>query len=166
MRNANVERCFERARAQAASGKLVVVRSGGLPLLLLPALSAASVNPDMVTEIEKLMPSTVKRSVAVIADTTWATVVKPTLQAAGRSIPFWGLLMGFACIGHSVWVFDGSASLVSAGCRGADVLIVDSASLTALPSDWRIEAAKVMRCLQILVHDRASYRLVPVTTPD
>ena len=37
------------------------------------------------------------------------------------------MLMGFACIGHSVWIFDGSADVFESGCREADVLIVDSA---------------------------------------
>jgi hypothetical protein len=68
--------------------------------------------------------------------------------------------MGFATIGHAVWVFDAaSAEAVVAGCREADVLIVDRARLPALPPGWPAEAAKGMRNRQILVHDRATYRL-------
>jgi hypothetical protein len=163
MLNVNsIEDCFERARARAAEGNLVVVRGDG-QCLLLPALRPASVNAEMVVAIEQMMPSTTQRRVAVIGETTWATGGQPSLQAASQAIPFWGLLMGFASIGHSVWVFHGSANLLSPGCRGADVLIVDSASLAALPNNWQVEAAGVMRNRQILVHDRASYKLLPVS---
>jgi hypothetical protein len=67
--------------------------------------------------------------------------------------------MGFTSIGHSVWIFDGTASVFESGCREADVLIVDSARLTVLPADWQGSAAKVMRNPQILVHDRSNYQL-------
>jgi hypothetical protein len=43
--------------------------------------------------------------------------------------------------------------------RDADVLIVDSARLTGLSTDWQGTAAKEMRYPQILVHDRASFQL-------
>ncbi|HEV3201927.1 MAG TPA: hypothetical protein VGZ73_28715 [Bryobacteraceae bacterium] len=68
--------------------------------------------------------------------------------------------MGFSTIGHAVWIFDATtAVLLSAGCTDADVLIVDSARLAVLPSGWQACAAKAMRSPQILVHDRATYRL-------
>lgn len=81
------------------------------------------------------------------------------IQAANQAIPFFGMLMGINCIGHSVWVFDGSANTFSAGCRDADVLIVDSASVSALSGDWQVQARATMRNPQILIHDRAIYRL-------
>jgi hypothetical protein len=67
--------------------------------------------------------------------------------------------MGIATVGHSVWIFDGAVNVLNAGCRDADVLIVDSASVPLLPADWTIGAEKVMRNPQILVHDRNSYQL-------
>jgi hypothetical protein len=72
---------------------------------------------------------------------------------------FSACFIGFASIGHSVWIFDGSADVFESGCREADVLIVDSARLAALSSDWQHKAAKVMRNPQILLHDRATYQL-------
>jgi len=106
-----------------------------------------------------MLPSSTKRNVAAIADTTWATGATPDLQIANQAIPFFGMLMGFTCIGHSVWIFDGSASVLESGCRHADVLIVDSARLSVLSADWQRIAAKVMRNPQILLHDRATYQL-------
>ena len=162
MNSVNFDDCFQRAHADAARGNLVVVSEKGHRLLLsVPGTGA--VDPQMVAAIEQMMPSTIQRKVAVIADTTWAARGESSLEVASRAIPFLGLLMGFASIGHLVWLFDGSASLFRAGCRGADVLIVDSALIGTLPRNWQVEAARVMRNRQILVHDRANYKLSPAT---
>jgi hypothetical protein len=152
------EEKFKAVRAKAAQGQLVVVRPDG-QYLLLPALRKDSVSAEMVASVQRMMPSTVKRNVAAIGDTTWAAGKAPKLETANRAIPFFGLLMGLTSIGHSVWIFDGAANEFESGCCEADVLIVDSARLTALSIDWQGNAARVMRSPQILVHDRASYRL-------
>lgn len=113
----------------------------------------------MVATVERMLPSTTTQNIAVIGDTTWAAGDGPSLQTANHAIPFFGLLMGLTSIGHSVWIFDGTACAFASGCREADVLIVDSARLASLPPGWQDNAAKVMRKPQILVHDRASYQL-------
>ncbi len=159
MTNPTIEEWFKKAREYAAQGNLVVVREDGKHLLL-PAIHPSSVKPEMTAAVEQMIPSTTKRRVAVISETSWASCGKPSLQAGSQAIPFLGFLTGFAHIGHSVWIFHGSHDLLCAGCRGADVLIVDSASLAALPRDWQVEAASTMRNPQILVHDRASYKLL------
>jgi hypothetical protein len=159
MTSESIEHQFKQARAQAAQGNLVVVREDGKQLLL-PLIRPTAVRPEMVAAIEQIIPSTTKRNVAVIGDVSWASSDEPSLQAASRAIPFWGMLMGFASIGHAVWVFHGSVDLLCVGCKDADALIVDSAALGPLPSDWQAKAAKVMRNPQILVHDRASYKLL------
>ena len=154
-----IEKWFKQAREYAGRGNLVVLREDG-KCLLLPSIQPTSVKAEMKVAIERIVPSTTRRRVAVIGETSWATNGKPSLQAANEAIPFCGLLMGFAHIGHAVWVFRGSADLLCAGCRGADVLIVDSACLRLLPRDWQAEAASTMRNPQILVHDRATYKLL------
>jgi hypothetical protein len=148
---------FKAVRA-AAQGQLVIVRPDGR-WLLLPALKKEAVGPDRVAHAERMMPSQTRRNVAVIGDVLWAAGDIRTLQAANHAIPFFGLLMGLACIGHSVWIFDGGADVLEAGCREADVLIVDSACLTTLSPDWQGRAARVMRNPEILIHDRACYKL-------
>jgi hypothetical protein len=158
METADAERSFEQVRTRAAQGNLVIVRADGEHLLL-PALAKDSVNPKMIASVERIIPSTNKRNVAVIADTIWTSEVSPGIQAAGGAIPFFGMLMGFACIGHSVWVFNGAKTLLTAGCRGADLLIVDSACVADLPTNWQFEAEGSMRCPQIVIHDRATYQL-------
>lgn len=158
MTTSDIRNCFEKARMQAARGNLVVIRSDG-ECLLLPPLAKSLVKPDMVAAIERMIPSTKKCKVAVIGDTSWAASSAPTLQIANQAIPFFGLLMGISTIGHAVWVFNETSNLLSAGCQDSDILIVDSASLAALPSNWEIEAKKVMSDSQILVHDRATHQL-------
>lgn len=154
----NDQDTFEPVRAKAAQGQLVIVRPDG-QFLLLPALRKENVKAEMVAGVERMLPSSNKRNIAVIGDTTWAANATPSLQSANQAIPFFGMLMGFACIGHSVWIFDGSADVFESGCRDADVLIVDSARVATLASDWQPNAAKVMRNPQILLHDRATYQL-------
>jgi hypothetical protein len=96
--------------------------------------------------------------VAVIADTR----VSGSLAEINKTIPFVGILVGLAYIGHCVIVFDGQLSRIAQGCRDADVLIVDGALLPYLHHDWHTTARQVMRTPGIYVHDRNSYTLRPI----
>jgi hypothetical protein len=157
-KTSNLEDRFEQVRARAALGNLVIFRADH-EYLILPALAKDSVSLQMISSVEQTIPSTIKRNVAVIADTTWAEQDSPDIHAANQAIPFFGMLMGFTFIGHSVWVFNGAANLLGSGCRIADILIIDSASLPKLASSWRHAAQSAMRNPQIVVHDRATYKL-------
>jgi hypothetical protein len=140
---------FAAMRARAAQRQLVILRPDRR-VLSLPALSRDAAPAAAVAEVEKLLPSATPRRVAAIADMSWSMEAQPNLQAAARAIPFFGLLMGFAAIGHAVWIFDGS---VLEGCREADLVIVDSARLESLPGGWQRAAASVR------VFDRATREL-------
>jgi hypothetical protein len=76
-----------------------------------------------------------------------------------KAIPFFGMLLGFAYIGHAVWVFEGHSSALGHGCRNADVLLVDGAMVPFLQLDWQTVASRVMRRPEIYVHDRQTFRL-------
>ena len=80
-----------------------------------------------------------------------------------KTIPFFGILLGFAYIGHAVWIFEGHGGALVAGCRDADVLIVDGAMVPHLQTDWPTAASSVMRSREISVHDRATYSLRKAT---
>jgi hypothetical protein len=152
-----LEQNFAAIRQKAALRRIVILRSDG-QYLLIPAGTKESMAPKLVAAAESLLPSSVQRNVAVVGDTSWAAA--PALETANQAIPFFGYLIGFAAIGHAVWIFDArNAAKLTAGCRSADVLIVDSAHQAALPDNWQAIAAKVMRNPQILVHDRATYQL-------
>ena len=149
---------FDAIRLKAQGGSLVIVRPDGRSVSL-PA-RAGLAPAEAVAAVERLLPSTVKRNVAVLADTAWAADAQPSLNAANHAIPFFGLLVGLGAIGHAVWIFDFCAPAgLAAGCKDADVAIVDSARSTKLPPDWQAYARREMRGSQILVHDRATYQL-------
>jgi hypothetical protein len=137
---------------------LIVVTPGRM-LMYQPCPPAGSMPAGQVASIEKMMPSTVKRDIAVIAYTD-LQAVKTNI---GRAIPFMGLLLGFAYVGHAVWVFEGHPSALAAGCRDADLLFVDGGMVPHLADGWAAIAANVMRRKEIYIHDRATYQLSRVS---
>jgi hypothetical protein len=155
-RDLSVEQRFQSIRETAARHQLAIVRPDGQTLYM-PATKTAP--PELIKSIERLLPSTPRRHVAVIADTQWSALPSTSLQDANRAIPFFGMLMGFNFLGHVVWVFDGSADSLSSGCTGADVLILDSDRLASMPVGWENVARKAMIHPDILVHDRSTYKL-------
>jgi hypothetical protein len=149
----DLEKVFPPIREKAAQGQLVILRPDGR-VMQLPALPKESTPPQAIASVERMLPSNVKRNVVAVGDLAWALADAPDLRAANRAIPFFGLLMGFSTIGHAVWIFDSNASAVlAAGCREADVLIVDSKRLAKLPPLWQDGVKKTMRNPQILVLD-------------
>lgn len=118
-------------------------------------------SPSAVERMELIVPSSIKRNIAVIAYTGFAKETFPATSArdGNKAIPFLGILFGLSYIGHSVWIFEGDATALAAGCRDADLLIVDSGMLPFLPHGWQDEAARFMRNPNIMVHDRATYQL-------
>jgi hypothetical protein len=134
----------------------VILRPAAQCLSLRALPKEAAAPPQMLPVVEPMIPPTSKRNVAVIGDTVWATDSHATLHTANQAIPVFGLLRGFAAMGHSVWIFDGPDDVLNAGCREAEVLIVDDACLAKLPGDWQGNALRVMQNPQILVHDALS----------
>ena len=62
-------------------------------------------------------------------------------------------------MGHRVWIFEGRRDDICAGCRHADLLLLDSGVLPSLAQGWEQMAADVMRNANILVHNRQTYQL-------
>lgn len=152
------EKVFEHVRKLTARG-LVIVRPN-MKHLVLPPMSETSSLKSAAANMEKLMPSKVKRNVAVISNASFkAEVEVPDITEVAKSIPFFGMLMGLTYIGHAVWIFEGHATTLAAGCRGADALIVDSVKLPVLSRGWQDTAASVMRNANILIHNRETFQL-------
>ena len=151
------EKLFEDVRKLAAGKGLVVVQSN-LKHLVLPAMAKTPQLESIAANMECLIPSKVKRKVAVISNASFEGDV-PDIQEVAKSIPFLGVLMGLTYLGHGVWIFEGNATTLAAGCRDADVLIVDSAKLPVLPAGWQDAAAAVMRNANILIHNRENFQL-------
>lgn len=149
---------FAEARQRAAKRQLVVMRHSGQTVSL-PAMPREQFPPESVAVVEKMLPSSVPRKVAVIADTAWAEQERPSIAEAGRAVPFFGLVMGLSVIGHAVLVFKStSAMLLTAGCREAELVIVDSAQLPAMPADWQRLITPVVKMPEIQIFDRGTGR--------
>jgi len=158
----DVEKIFNQARKAAAGesdvdgkSRQVVVVTPGRMLMLQPCPPPGSMPASMVGQIEKLLSPKVKRKIAVIA----YTELKALKGNLGKAIPFFGMLSGLAYVGHSVWIFEGHVSALVAGCKEADMLIVDGLMAPHLQSDWQAIASSVAPHIQIYVHDRASHSL-------
>jgi len=160
----DIEQVFAAVRRTAAGEEgtrgLVVV-APDRRMLLMPALEASEKLNEMAAGMERLIPSAVRRNIAVIACTEIGSATGDgfNVAEANRAIPFLGLLMALTYLGHSVWIFEGHATALAAGCRDADVLFVDSGMVPLLDKGWEDTAAGAMRNGNILVHDRATFKL-------
>jgi hypothetical protein len=156
---------FSRVRKVAAGDHgargLVIVRPD-CKYLSMPPLTHSPALQKISAAMERLLPSAVKRNIAVIANTA---ISEPDAASVNKSIPFLGVLIGLVYIGHSVWIFDGDASAVEAGCRDADALIVDSELRRTLVSGWEETARRIMRNANILVYDRKTSNLMLIRQP-
>ena len=135
--------------------------------LVLPCPAVGSMAAENIAQIESIVPSTIKRNISAIAHTEIVSGQKKpvavagpeVVRAAGQAIPFLGLLIGMAYVGHTVRVFNGRTPALASGCKDADVLIVDSALEAKLGGNWKAVASAAMRQANIFVHDRTTYKL-------
>lgn len=160
---ARIHQVFDQARKSADSrhdgernpSRQVVLVTPGRVLMLQPCPAPGSMPKNMVSQIERLVSPKVKRRIAVIA----YTELKAITTGLAKAIPFFGMLVGMAYIGHSVWIFEGHASALAAGCKDADVLIVDSAMVPYLTSNWQHLALSEAPKLEVYIHDRTNHSL-------
>ncbi len=145
------------AGANETRGVVIVKPDAVIALLPQPPESLAL--KSAAAGVEKMIPASPPRTIAVLAATG---AISGSLVEAAKSIPFLGMLMGFCYVGHAVWVFD--PKMLQAGCRDADLLIVDGAVLPGLPDGWQDSVASVMRNANILAHDRATFQVRIVRT--
>jgi hypothetical protein len=152
-----IETFFAKVRKQAAGSRGVSLVRPDQVHFMLPAPAPGSINPQMVAGVRSVIASEQPRNIAAIATTgalAGDPAKPPTLPDVARHVPFFGLLIGLAYVGHAVWIFEGVPSMMPAGCEDADVLIIDSEAVATLPSDWAVDAGLVMKNPNILVFDR------------
>jgi hypothetical protein len=163
----DIQEVFARLRQSAgaagAEGGLAILKPDRTQLLM-PRLESEATLETMAKNMDRMIPGAVKRNIAVIAYTHFdcPAGAAPGLAEVSNAIPFLGILVGLSYIGHAVWVFEGHASALAAGCRDADVLILDSAMRGFLPPAWDSDAAAAMRNANILIYDRVSLQLAAV----
>jgi hypothetical protein len=153
---------FNRARAAAADlvqdadgiyhRQIIIVTPGRL-LVKKECPLAAELQPAQIALLEKFVPRKPALRICAIAYTELEALKKDMR----RAIPFIDYLFGFASLGHSVWVFEGHASALAQGCRGADLLLVDSGMLPELEKnpEWQATAAQAMSTPEIKLVSRS-----------
>jgi hypothetical protein len=141
----------------------VAVVTPGRLLMPVPTPAPDSVPRSSEEAVRKLLPPDPPLNISVVSYTHVAAL----LEDKTRAIPFLGSLVGFASIGHTVVVFEGHPSAFESGVRSSDVLLVDSGMLPFMQEDWAEVAFRVMRPgAQVLVHDRETFRLRRMVSPD
>lgn len=137
-------------RGRVEGQRHLVIVTPGRMCMMHACPRPGSMQAGAVAAIEQLAPSSKPLTIAVIA----LTELRALRASLATAIPFVGYLLGLAYLGHTVVVFEGHASALQAGCRDADVLIVDEAMIPVLPPDWLSVAWSVMRTPQALVFGR------------
>jgi hypothetical protein len=151
------ESFFSKVRRKAEGSHGVSVVRSELVHYIVPAPPQGTIGEQMIAGVKAVLNSEQPRNIAAIApaDALAGDPARPpALPEIARHVPFFGLLMGLAYLGHTVWIFEAVASLLADGCEDADVLIVDSNAIATLPSGWSENVSGVMRNANILVYDR------------
>jgi hypothetical protein len=163
----DIEEVFANVRRTAAgrgAGDGLVIVKPDRTHVVMPRLAETEALKKMAENMDAMVPASTQRNIAAIAFTVLAAADggPPGLVEVSKAIPFLGMLVGFSYIGHAVWVFEGHASALAAGCRNADILLVDSAMRPLLAPGWDEKAAAVMRNANILVNNRTNFALSAV----
>jgi len=159
----DIELIFSRARAAAdestqdAEGfyrRQVIIVTPGRLLVSKECPLPSEIPNEEIMKLSSLVPPVPPRNIAVIAYTLLDALKSDILKA----IPFFGYLLGFAAIGHKVWVFEGDKSALAAGCWEADILLIDGGILPELDAtyNWREVALNVMQGNEIKLISRGS----------
>jgi hypothetical protein len=159
---ADIADVFNRARSAAADltqdadgiyhRQIIIVTPGRL-LIKKECPLAADLQPAQIALLEKFVPRKPTLQISVIAYTELEALKKDMR----RAIPFVDYLLGFASLGHSVWVFEGHPAALEEGCRDADLLLVDSGMLPELEKNpnWQATVEQAMRVPEIKLVSRS-----------
>ncbi|HEY3838466.1 MAG TPA: hypothetical protein VGL72_17925 [Bryobacteraceae bacterium] len=161
------ESFFSKVRRKTAGSRSVSLVRSELTHFILPAPPAGTISEQMVAGVKAVLNSDQPRNIGAIAaaDALAGDPSKPpTLPDVARHVPFFGLLMGLAYLGHAVWIFEAVASLLADGCEEADLLLVDSNAIATLPSGWSETVSGVMRNPNILIYDRNRQKIGAMCT--
>jgi hypothetical protein len=136
--------------AAPAGQRYIVVVTPGRATFIQPCPRPGTMDANSVQAIQKIAPAHTPSNIAVIAFTQF----DPATSSMSKAIPFLGYVMGLSYIGHNVIVFEGHHSALAAGCRDADMVIVDEAMIPHLHGDWMNAVFTAMRGTQVLVFGR------------
>ena len=140
----------ETVRPDAPDRRQIVLVTPARVTMLQSCPAPGSLSDEELLPAQQLAPGEASKNVAVIAYTD----LDAMSDRIHRAIPFFDLLRQLGYLGHAVWIFEGHVSAMAAGCRDADLLIVDDGMLPYLPGNWRSVASRVMRGSEVHVFER------------
>jgi hypothetical protein len=107
-----------------APQRYVVVMTPGRLLARVECPKPGSMDKKAVEPIEFMFSSKAPQNITVISFNDLASAPQTVSPATlAQKIPFFGILVGMAYIGHSVVVFEGHPSALVGGLRDATMLI-------------------------------------------
>jgi hypothetical protein len=136
---------------QEKGQRCVALITPGRLIMAIPCPPAGAVTDEMLSSIRRIVPHEPRQAITVIG---FNDIVKQNALNPGQInalIPFLGYLIGMAYDGHNVVVFEGHPSAFQAGCKNADLLLVDQSMAVHLQNDWVRVASSVMKTPRILV---------------
>jgi hypothetical protein len=158
---------FSKVRRLAGGNRGISLVRADQTHYVLPAPPPGTINEQMVAGVKSVVSSEQPRNIAAIAaaDALAGDPSRPPqVTDVARHVPFFGLLVGLAYVGHPVWIFEAQPSMMPAGCEEADILILDSNAIATLPPGWAVDAGAVMRNPNILMFDRTRHKIGALRT--
>lgn len=124
--------------------RCVAVITPGRLVVPLACPAPGSCGPEMTEGLCAMIGQEAPRQIVAIAftDVVGQDALDPL--AMNEMIPFLGLLVGLAYLGHNVVVFEGHPFALSAGCRDVDLVLVDEEMVPYLQPDWQKVVDAVM----------------------
>ncbi len=110
----------------------VVIISPGRLVLVKDSYPPGTLPAENIEVLLDLLPGDRPLKIAVIGF-TYLDAMRTDIR---KAIPFFDYLLGFAYLGHAVWIFEGHSSVLEMGCRGADIVLVDQRMLPFLDEGW------------------------------
>jgi len=161
----NLRTIFDSARAVAGETNLdeigqhhhqIIIVTPGRLLISKDCPLAENIPVEQLAILGELVPPRPAVNIAVIAY-TYLEALQADMR---RAIPFVDFLIGFGALGHRVWAFEGHSSALVAGCKDADLLLVDESMAAILDKsnkDWRAQALAVMRgeTIKLVAHPQS-----------
>lgn len=157
------ELLFAKVRKQAAANRVVSLLRPNQVLYGLAAPAPGTINPQLEAGVRAMVSDEQQRNIAALAAPGALSAgdlgKAPVVAEIARQVPFFGLLVGLAYIGHAVWLFEASADMVPVGCEEADVALIDSNAVPNMPQGWAADIGAIMRNPNILVFDRSRNKM-------
>ena len=157
----DIDLCFSNARRLSAGSHgnrwVVIIAPNGI-LINIPVPSRDEADKSLLRDVKAALlfgqESLAGLTITSINCTTGVQSRVRSFHAMLPLIPNLSYLVGAACLGSNVVVFEGANADFSAGCKNTDMLLVDEGMLPHLRPDWAAVALGLLRKPDIILFGR------------